>query len=160
MTLQPVIQLLADGLVVPIVLIAAYALLWRVQKNKRYEVYCRVLMAGLTAYLLAKLVGSLWQPEAQRPFEVLGKAAGASYLNNPGFPSDHSLFVWAITFAVWFETNARKLAWSLVVMATLVCVGRVLALVHTPLDVAGGFVIALIGAAWYYTARPTAKKTK
>ncbi|MFZ1360506.1 MAG: phosphatase PAP2 family protein [Candidatus Saccharimonadales bacterium] len=158
MILQSVIHILADGLVVPIVLVGGYALLWQVQKNKRYEIYARVLMAGLTAYLLAKLVGSLWQPTTERPFETMGVAAGASYLNNPGFPSDHSLFVWAITFAVWFETKARTLAWVLVALSILVCLGRVLALVHTPLDVIGGFVIALIGALWYLTAHRSASR--
>jgi len=36
-------------------------------------------------------------------------------------------------------------------LALLVCLGRVLALVHTPLDVAGGLVVALIGGLWYWT---------
>jgi len=31
----------------------------------------------------------------------------------------------------------------------VVAVGRVLALVHTPADVIGGIVIALIGSIWY-----------
>ena len=153
MVYDTVIRIVADGAVVPIVLIGAYALLFKVQNNKRFEIYCRVLMAGLTAYLIAKLVGSIYQPAQERPFELIGEAAKASYLNNPGFPSDHALFVWAITFAVWFETNARKLAIVLVVLSLLVCIGRVLALVHTPLDVIGGFVIALIGAGWYISAR-------
>lgn len=152
-----VIRIIADGTVVPIVLIGAYALLFKVQKNKRFEVYCRVLLAGLTAYLIAKLVGSIYQPAGERPFELIGTAAKASYLNNPGFPSDHALFVWAITFAVWFETRARKLAVVLIVLSLLVCIGRVLALVHTPLDVIGGFVIALVGAGWYVTAKPSKK---
>lgn len=155
---ETIVRVIADGAVVPVVLIGAYALLCKVPKGTRYEVYCRVLMAGLTAYLIAKLVGSIYQPADERPFEMMGQAAGASYLNNPGFPSDHSLFVWAITFAVWFETRARVLAWAAIILSLLVCVGRVLALVHTPLDVIGGFVIAAIGAGWYLTAVPAKKR--
>lgn len=158
MVLDSIIRIIADGFVVPVVLLGGFALLFRVNKNKRIEVYCRVLLAGLTAYLIAKLLASVYQPSHLRPFELMDTAAKASYLNNPGFPSDHALFVWAITFAVWFETNARKLAYVLVVFSLLVCVGRVLALVHTPLDVLGGFVIALVGAGWYLTANPAAKK--
>lgn len=159
MIYELIIRIIADGLVVPIVLIGAYALLFKLKKGSRFEIYCRVLMAGLTAYLIAKLIGSVYQPADERPFELLGAAAGASYLNNPGFPSDHSLFVWAITFAVWFETRSRPLAITLVVLSVLVCLGRVLALVHTPLDVIGGFAIALIGAGWYITARPAKKSS-
>lgn len=160
MIIDAVIRVIADGFVVPIVLLGAFALLFRVNKSKRYEVYCRVLLAGLTAYLIAKLLASVYQPSSERPFEMLETSAKASYLNNPGFPSDHSLFVWAITFAVWFETNSRKIAYVLVALSLLVCIGRVVALVHTPLDVIGGFVIALIGAGWYLTANTTRGKKR
>jgi len=139
---------MADGAVIPVVLIGAVALLFKV-RGSRYEAYARILMAGLTAYLLAKLAGSIFQPELERPFEQLGLSAGASYLNNPGFPSDHMLFCTAITLAVWFETRSKWLTALLGTLTLLVGVGRILALVHTPLDVAGGIVIAAIGALWY-----------
>lgn len=160
-------RILADGAMVPIVVVAGYALLFRVPKGQRFESYSRVLMAGLTAFLFAKLLGTVYQPATQRPFELLGLEAGASYLNNPGFPSDHALFAAFLTLAVWFETHAKRIALTLVGLTLLVCVGRVLALVHTPLDVFGGIVIASTGAVWYLQAgkkpvlrQPLAKKTK
>jgi membrane-associated phospholipid phosphatase len=149
MNFDMIIRIIADGAVIPIVLLAGYALIFQVPKGKRLEVYCRILMAGLTAYLLAKLLGSLYQPEGGRPFEQLGLDPGASYLNNPGFPSDHALFTAFLTLAVWFETRAKKIAVTLGVLTLLVCLGRVLALVHTPLDVIGGLLIAGVGALWY-----------
>lgn len=154
------VKLLADGAVVPVVLIGAYALLWKVKRGKRYEAYCRVLMAGLTAFLVAKLLATLYQPAGERPFELMGAAAGASYLNNPGFPSDHALFTMSITLAVWFETRSKVLASILLVLTLLVCVGRVLALVHTPLDVIGGLLVAMVGAGWYLTDWPKRKSAK
>jgi undecaprenyl-diphosphatase len=111
-------------------------------------------MAGLTAFLVAKYLATLYQPSGERPFQLLGVAPGAAYLPNPGFPSDHALFAAAITFAVWFETRSRKLAWTLIILTVLVCVGRVLALVHTPLDVLGGIVAATVGAGWYLNRLP------
>lgn len=154
------VKLLADGAVVPIVLIGAYALIWKVKKGTRYEVYCRVLMAGLTAFLVAKLLATLYQPEGVRPFELMGATAGASYLNNPGFPSDHALFTMCITLAVWFETRSKVLGITLLILTLLVCVGRVLALVHTPLDVIGGLLVAMVGAGWYLTDWPKHRTTK
>ena len=121
----------------------------KIPKGHRYEAYCRILMAGLTAYMLAKFIGTVYQPATLRPFELLGVDPGAFYLNNPGFPSDHALFVTAITCAVWFETRMKKVSLLLASLVVLICVGRVVALVHTPLDVIGGVVIALIGALWY-----------
>lgn len=161
-----IIKLLADGTMIPIVLIAGYALLFLVPKGHRFEAYARILMAGITAYLLAKLLASVYQPTGERPFQVLGVEPGASYLPNAGFPSDHALFAGFLTLAVWFETKHRQLTIALVVLTVLVCVGRVMGLVHTPLDVIGGLVVACVGALWYLqrgqvtTAPNTRKKHK
>jgi len=145
-----IIKLIADGAVIPIVLIGAWALVFKIPNGHRFEAYARVLMAGLTAFLIAKLLGSVYQPELERPFEILGVKAGAAYLNNPGFPSDHALFVAAITFAVWFETRQKVISFILVALTLAVCIGRVVALVHTPLDVIGGVAVAAIGTLWYH----------
>lgn len=149
MTIELIIRFMADIAVIPVVLIGAYALFVKVPKGQRYQAYCRIIMAGVTAYLLAKFVGSVYQPSLERPFELLGVAPGASYLDNPGFPSDHALFVAAITLAVWFETKQKAISLLLAGLTLLVVIGRVAALVHTPLDVIGGVAIALIGAVWY-----------
>jgi undecaprenyl-diphosphatase len=159
MTTQTIIALLADGAIIPVLLIAAFALVFLVPKGQRFQAYVRILIAGITAYLLAKLLGAVYQPSSERPFELLGLTAGASYLNNPGFPSDHALFAAFLTFAVWFETRKKALTIILAVLTILMCIGRVLALVHTPLDVVGGVAIAAFGALWYLQrgSNPVAK---
>lgn len=156
--LQLFIHLIADGGVVLVILIGAYALIFKIPKGGRFEAYTRILMAGLTSYLIAKFIASIYQPNFERPFEILGVQPGALYLNNPGFPSDHALLVTAITAAVWFETKMKKTTLLLVVLTVLICVGRVLALVHTPLDVIGGIVIGLVGAVWYVNKLPVGEK--
>ena len=144
-----IVRVLADGLVIPVALIGIYALIRFVPRQEKFQVYSRVLMAGLSAFVMAKIIGLLYQPSGLRPFELQGVDAGASFLNNPGFPSDHALFVMAITLAVWF--GARHKRWALVclILSILVAVGRVIALVHSPLDVVGGLLIACIGVVWY-----------
>jgi undecaprenyl-diphosphatase len=149
-----IVRLFADYALVLVVLIGGLALIFKVPKDYRLQAYSQVLIAGLTAYLLSKLIGSIFQPAAGRPFELLGVAAGASFLNNPGFPSDHTLFVTAITCAVWFETKQRALTVILVLLTISICIGRVAALVHTPTDVIGGAIIAIIGSLWYLNDRP------
>ena len=149
MPYELIVRIIADVAVVPVVLIGAWALLFKVPKGHRFEAYSRVLMAGLTSYMIAKFIASIYQPEILRPFEKLGVEAGASYLDNPGFPSDHALFVTAITCAVWFETRHKIISIVLASLVFIVCVGRVAALVHTPLDVIAGVVIALVGSLWY-----------
>ena len=55
----------------------------------------------------------------------------------------------ALPISVWFEAKNKKLAVICLILTLLVCVGRVIALVHTPLDVAGGLLIACVGIVWY-----------
>jgi len=143
------VRLIADGLVAVVAIVGAWALWTKVPEKERYHAYCRIVMAGLTALVMAKLIASIYQPEISRPFEQLGVQPGAAYLNNPGFPSDHVLFATAIVLAVWFETKNRKVTYILVGITILVALGRVLALVHTPLDVLGGFLVACFGIPWY-----------
>lgn len=149
MTFDMLIRLIADVAVIPVVLLGSYALLFKIPKGQRFAAYSRVLLAGLTAYMMAKFIATAYQPTTLRPFEALGVAPGALYLDNPGFPSDHTLFVTAIALAVWCETRQRKLSLLLFGLVAIICIGRVLALVHTPLDVIGGVVIAFVGALWY-----------
>ena len=146
---QTFIRLLADGLMLPIVLLAGYALLAWIPNKQKFAVYKQILMVGLTTYLLAKLMGAVYQPSMERPFELLGMAPGASYLPNPGFPSDHALFAVFLTLAVWFATKRKTASLVLVSLTLLMCIGRVLALVHTPLDIFGGIAAASLGALWY-----------
>ncbi|MBC7868977.1 phosphatase PAP2 family protein [Candidatus Saccharibacteria bacterium] len=160
MGFDTVIRIIADGAVVPVILIGSYMLVFKIPRGHRFEAYTRILLAGLTAYLIAKLIGSIYQPSIERPFELLGVQAGASFLNNPGFPSDHALFVTAITCAVWFETKHRTVSLILASLTLIVCVGRVLALVHTPTDVIFGVLIGLIGSLWYLGAQRPVKQSK
>jgi len=160
MILETITHVIADIAVIPVILIGAYLLLFKIPKGGRFEAYSRILMAGLTSYLVAKLLASIYQPSLERPFELLGVEAGALYLNNPGFPSDHALFVTAITAAVWFETKMKNTTLVLAGLVVLICVGRVIALVHTPLDVIAGVVIGLLGTVWYINKLPVEKRVK
>ncbi len=143
------IKFLADYLIVIIVLIGGASILWYVRKD-RYQTYLRVMMMGLTALVLAKLTAMVFQPDVVRPFQAMKEAAKATFLNNPGFPSDHVLLIATITIAVWVTTKNKVLGVLLLMMSVGVGVGRVLALVHTPVDVVGGFTVAIIaGLIWY-----------
>jgi undecaprenyl-diphosphatase len=153
------IRFMADYAVIIVGLVGVWTLVFKIPKGQRFKAYSRILMAGLTAYLLAKFLATIYQPSALRPFQLMGVQPGASFLPNPGFPSDHALFVTAITCAVWFETRMKKVSIFLAAMVVIICVGRVWAGVHTPLDVTAGVIIALIGALWY-SNEPRTNKVK
>lgn len=144
------IRVIADGLVFLIVVMGAWGFLAAVRTD-RWQRYTRAFMAGLSALVVAKLF-SLVHQDAERPFVTMGVDAKAAFLDNPGFPSDHALFVSVITLVIALSTANRRLAWTLAVLSLAVGVGRVVALVHTPADVIGGLVAACIGVMpWYIT---------
>ena len=150
------IEIIADVLVVPVVLMGAWAILI-VPKTVRYQVMARALMTGMTALFIAKIISLLYQGE--RPFVALGTLPKAAYLNNPGFPSDHALLVFTVTIVVWASTKNVKLSVWLLVLSCLVALGRILALVHTPADVAGGLFCAVTAGLLLYGKNLFTKRT-
>jgi membrane-associated phospholipid phosphatase len=160
------IRALADFSMIPLLLVAGYGLLFKASKVGRYDRYVKVVMAGLTSYWLAKVIGNVWQPTDKRPFEHMGVDPGASYLGNAGFPSDHVLFAAFLTLAMWYAVRRPMWTLTMALLTLTIAVGRVLALVHSPVDVVGGLAIALLGAVWYVDYAKTlfqtglAKKSK
>lgn len=141
------LKIIADYLVLPIALVGGVVLL-AVPARLRYAAWGLAFMTGLTALLFAKIVSLFYQGE--RPFETLGVEPGAAFLPNPGFPSDHALLVFTVTCIVWATTKNKALSGVLLAASILVALGRVLALVHTPLDVIGGIFCAILAAICIY----------
>lgn len=151
------IRVIADYAVFPVVIIGAWAM-FKIPRAKMYQCFARGFMTGLTALFVAKIASLLYQGE--RPFVQLGVEAKAAYLDNPGFPSDHVLLVFVITLIVWASTKNVKVSIILLTLSSLVAVGRILALVHTPVDVLGGLACAALAAfVWYGKGLFTKKLT-
>lgn len=142
-------HILADYLILAVAAVGGLTIL--LVKNDRYQVWGRAIMTGLVALLFAKIISLLYH--GQRPFETLGVAPGAAYLPDPGFPSDHALLVFTVVFVVWASTKNVRLSVALLVLAILVAVGRIMALVHTPLDIFGGLICAFLAAVCIYGKR-------
>ena len=149
--MELLIRLTADGMLLLILLVAGTAgLYYVVLKSKQMKLYAPyAIMAGLTSLLVAKFVSILYQPSAARPYIEQGVQAGAAYIDNPGFPSDHALLATVIVIMLFALTPYKKLAMVLGIFVLLMSAGRVLALVHTPLDIFGGIAAAFVGAVWY-----------
>src|SRR5262245_31615956 len=141
------IKIIADWLVIAVVIVGGIGFLL-LAKPGRYQLMARAVLTGLAALLLAKIASLVYQGD--RPFVLLGELPKASFLNNPGFPSDHALLVFVITFVVWASTKNKPLSLALLIMSSLVSIGRVLALVHTPLDVFGGLACAFLAVLIVY----------
>ena len=141
------VKFFADDALIIIVLVAAFILGRQVMHNRR--IVPIIVMAGLTSLMAGKFLSLLYQPTTLRPFLEKGVDAGASYINNPGFPSDHALLGTVIVIAVHMTVRSLRLTACLAILLLFMCAARVLALVHTPLDIAGGVVAGFAGIYWY-----------
>lgn len=147
------IRFFADYLLIIVLGISAVVLLYDgVRKGVRAR-YPQLILSGLSALLIAKLMSLAYQPTAERPFVSQGVAPGAAFIDNPGFPSDHALLGVAAVWGVYALTGRRKLSLVLAVAVVAMMIARVLALVHTPVDIIGGAVAASLGALWYLQDR-------
>lgn len=148
--MELLIKVLADGLLLFILVVAGIAGVYHVIKSRKLKLYTPyAIMAALTSLLVAKIVSVIYQPSAARPYIEQGVQAGAAYIDNPGFPSDHALLATVIVVMLFALTPYKKLSMVLAVLVIAMSAGRVLALVHTPLDIAGGILAGCIGALWY-----------
>ena len=147
--MDQVIRFLADGVLLAILVVAVCTLIFGTTTREKKTGYPYLIMAGLTSLLVGKLMSLVYQPDFARPFLEEGAQAGAAYIDNPGFPSDHALLGAAAVLAVIVFVRNRALSIALVAGLVLMCVARVLALVHTPLDVIAGTIAGLTGGIWY-----------
>lgn len=128
-------------------LIAAWVMIGREDK-KRFIV--STLIACIVAYVIAKIASHLYFDP--RPFVTEHIKPLIPHAADNGFPSDHALFTMTLTAATFFFS--RKLASVMFVMTVLVGVARILAHVHSPLQIAAGWIFGIIGAVvGYYLMR-------
>lgn len=143
------IRFLADYTLIIILVISGGTVLWHSVRYKKWRYTPFMIMAGLSSLLVAKIASIAYQPTAVRPFIERGVAPGASYIDNPGFPSDHALLGGAALLAMYVVTRNQRLALVVLLLFIAMIAGRVIAMVHTPLDIAGGVLAALVGGIWY-----------
>lgn len=109
---------------------------------RHYHGLIRLLLSGLSAYLLAGLAKDL--VGRARPAELLADVVARDFfVYGPGFPSGHTALAAAIGLTVASHVP-KKYIWIPVVGIVLVAWSRVYLGAHAPLDVVGGFTLGWI----------------
>lgn len=133
-------------------LFTAILLLWlaawlQAGRRLRIEMLVSLLLAGLLAVLADKIAGKLYYDP--RPFVSGNVTPLFSHAPDNGFPSEHTLFSMTLAAVLYFYRP--RMAWLALAIAIVVGVARILAHVHSPIDVIGGAFIGLAaGAGGYY----------
>jgi undecaprenyl-diphosphatase len=98
------------------------------------------VIAVLIAVILAKIAGSLYFHP--RPFVTEHIKPLVSHGADNGFPSEHTIAAMTLATVIYFYR--KKFAAIAFLLAIFVGLGRVLAHVHSPIDIAGGLIIGLV----------------
>ena len=139
--MNSVIIFCAQYLFILVILVLIYSW-YKTAKDKRVSYILAVIMAGIIAFLLSRIASKLYYDP--RPFVVEHVKPLFPHIKDNGFPSDHALLTGTLT-AVAFIYN-RKSAYVMLVLTFIIGAARVLAKVHSPLDIAGGWIFGIIGA--------------
>jgi len=101
------------------------------------------VVGGIVCYALIKIGGALYYDT--RPFVTQGVAPLFPHAADNGFPSDHT----AITMFIGLCVLVVSRPWGLVLIAISLAAGvaRVLAHVHSPIDIVGAVAMAAVAAA-------------
>lgn len=119
------------------------AVYWlRASRPVKFTLAWQLILGGLIALGLARLGGHFYYDT--RPFVRDHVKPLFAHAPDNGFPSDHALLTSFLAFSFWRYSKPFSVA--LLVNALLVSAARVAAHVHSPIDIVGSFVFALIGA--------------
>ncbi len=96
-----------------------------------------VFFSGALAWFLA--YGLKYLFHTGRPFDVLPKVVSLFPETGYAFPSGHATFFMALAFALFF--NHKKVGYIFILFAFFIGIARIIAGVHFPIDILGGFIL-------------------
>jgi undecaprenyl-diphosphatase len=123
--------------------VVAFLVWLLIPRPQKLELLVAGIVGGIVCLVLIKLGGALYYDT--RPFVTQEVAPLFPHAADNGFPSDHT----AITMFVGLCVLVVSRPWGIVLIAVSLAAGvaRVIAHVHSPIDVVGAAAIATVAAA-------------
>ncbi|MDP2789436.1 MAG: phosphatase PAP2 family protein [bacterium] len=112
---------------------------WQIFMQKKKEIL-RAFFTGASAWVLAYVLKILFH--APRPFDALPQVTSLIPESGFAFPSGHSTFFMALAVSIFF--SHKKAGYVFVSFALLIGIARIMAGVHFPVDILGGFVLGAV----------------
>lgn len=106
------------------------------KKREILMVFFSAIVAWVTAYVLKFLIHS------PRPFDAFSQVHSLFSETGYSFPSGHATFFMALAFAIFFLH--KKVGYIFMFFALLIGLARIIAGVHFPIDILGGFVLGFL----------------
>ncbi len=118
------------------------------ETKKRFVV--ATILAGGIAFVISRIASHLYYDP--RPFVTEHVKPLIPHAADNGFPSDHALLTMTLTSITYFFN--KKIAGVMLIFTIAIGLARILAKVHSPLDIGGGWVFGIIGSiCGYYLMR-------
>jgi membrane-associated phospholipid phosphatase len=99
-----------------------------------------VFFSGAFAWFLAYVLKYLFH--TGRPVDIFSNIIPLISKTDYSFPSGHATFFMALAIALFF--SHKKVGYIFLFFAFLIGVARIIAGVHFPIDILGGFILGLI----------------
>ncbi|MFA7285927.1 MAG: phosphatase PAP2 family protein [Candidatus Paceibacterota bacterium] len=112
--------------------------------NKFKETFFAFII-GLSALVASEILKSIFF--ILRPFNNYPEVSNLFYATGYAFPSGHATFFMALAFSIYFLH--KKVGMLLIFCAILIGTARVMAGVHYPVDILGGYVLGIIIATFF-----------
>ena len=143
-----IIRTLSCDLFLPVAMIIALIAIWFSGRNltdrvrNQYGVICSLASMGI-ANLLVFICNAIF-PDRLRPFEAFPEKVNLIFYapTDPSFPSNAAAASFALAIGLWVYN--RKLGYILLIPALAISFGRIYMGVHYPLDILGGFALAIL----------------
>jgi undecaprenyl-diphosphatase len=131
-----------------LIVIIGFGIAWiSTTKDRKIQFILMAIVAGAIAYILSRIASRLYFDP--RPFVTEHVKPLIAHVADNGFPSDHALLTMTLTAITYFFN--KKVALGMLTLSIIIGIARVLAKIHSPLDIGVGWLIGIIGAiASYY----------
>ncbi|MFA6524438.1 MAG: phosphatase PAP2 family protein [Candidatus Paceibacterota bacterium] len=109
---------------------------------KRWKEIVLVFFSGIFAWCISQVLKLLIH--TPRPFVEFQNVSSLIPETGFAFPSGHATFYMALAFAIFF--SHKKIGYLFIFFALLIGVARIVAGVHFPIDILGGFILGILTA--------------
>lgn len=143
-----VIRILSCDVFITVLFIIALIAIWfagsdiETRERNQRGVLCGLASMGI-ANLIIFILNAVLQ-DRPRPFEAFPDKVHLIFYppTDPSFPSNSAAAAFALAIGVWIYN--RKFGYILLIPASILAFGRVYMGVHYPLDIIGGFAVAIV----------------
>ncbi|HET8991954.1 MAG TPA: phosphatase PAP2 family protein [Candidatus Saccharimonadales bacterium] len=111
-------------------------------KDKKVNFFLATIVAGVIAFVISRIASKIYYDP--RPFVTEHVKPLIKHAADNGFPSDHALLTGTLTAITYFYN--KKVSYIMFLLTFIIGLSRVLAKVHSPLDIIGGWVFGVVGA--------------